>query len=192
MTLNTSRVWLGRQRASRRSAAGGVPWMLAATAAGAVAFGALLEYFLDPRSGRRRRHTARDRAVSRLRRTERRTLRRARKAESHAVGVIRRTASGRRRPVEPIDDVTLAHKVESELFRRARVPKGQIGINAEDGVVFLRGVVERSEDITRVAAAAQQLTGVRGVENLLHLPGTPAPASRPKLMRERAEREGGA
>ena len=28
--------------------------------------------------------------------------------------------------------------------------------------------------------------GVRDVENLLHLPGTPAPASRPKLVRERA------
>jgi hypothetical protein len=165
--------------------------MLAATAAGAMAFGALLEYFLDPRGGRRRRHTARDRAVSRLRRTERRTVRGARRAESHAVGVIRRTANVRRGPAPPIDDVTLAHKVESELFRRAQVPKGRIGINAEDGVVFLRGVVERPEDIERVAAAAEQLAGVRGVENLLHLPGTPAPASRPKLMRERAEREGG-
>jgi osmotically-inducible protein OsmY len=92
--------------------------------------------------------------------------------------------------VGPIDDVTLAQKVESELFRRGHEPKGQIGINAEEGVVFLRGVVERPEDITRVAAAVQQLTGVRGVENLLHLPGTPAPASRPKLMRERAERGG--
>jgi hypothetical protein len=30
------------------------------------------------------------------------------------------------------------------------------------------------------------IAGVRGVENLLHLPGTPAPASRPKLVRERA------
>ena len=29
------------------------------------------------------------------------------------------------------------------------------------------------------------IAGVRGVENLLHLPGTPAPASRPKLGRDR-------
>jgi osmotically-inducible protein OsmY len=87
--------------------------------------------------------------------------------------------------------VTLAHKVQSELFRRAHVPKGQIDINAEEGVVFLRGVVEWHEDIARIEASAQRLTGVRGVENLLHLPGTPAPASRPKLVRERAEGGGG-
>jgi hypothetical protein len=38
----------------------------------------------------------------------------------------------------------------------------------------------------RVEELARQPIGVRGVENLLHLPGTPAPASRPKLVRERA------
>jgi hypothetical protein len=120
-----------------------------------------------------------------VRRTERRTARRARRAESHAVGVVKRTLNARRGPGEPLDDITLAHKVESELFRRADMPKGQIAINAEDGVVFLRGQVERQEDITRVVTAAQQLDGVRGVENLLHLPGTPAPPSRPKLVRQR-------
>jgi hypothetical protein len=166
-------------------------WMLPATAACAVALGALLEYFLDPDGGRRRRHIARDRAVSRLRRTERRAATRARRAESHAVGVVRRTLNTRRRPGEPLDDVALAHKVQSELFRRARVPKGQIDINAEEGVVFLRGVVELDEEIARVEDVARHLTGVRGVENLLHLPGSPAPASRPKLVRERAEGGGG-
>jgi hypothetical protein len=165
--------------------------MLAATAACAIALGGLLEYFLDPGGGRRRRHIARDRAVSRLRRTERRAATRARRAESHAVGVVRRTLNARRGRGEPLDDVTLAHKVESELFRRVHVPKGQISINVEDGVVFLRGVVERQDDIARIEAAAEQLTGVRGVENLLHLPGTSAPASRPKLVRERALGRGG-
>jgi osmotically-inducible protein OsmY len=82
--------------------------------------------------------------------------------------------------------VALAHKVESEVFRRAGVPKGQIDVNAEAGVVFLRGVVERQEDIDRLQEFTSGIAGVRGVENLLHLPGTPAPASRPKLVRERA------
>jgi hypothetical protein len=158
-----------------------------ATAVVAAALGALLEYFLDPSGGRRRRHTARDQALSRLRRTERRTARRARRAESDAVGVVRRTLNARHGPAAPVDDVTLAHKVESELFRRARVPKGQIDVNAEEGVVFLRGVVEHREDITRATTVARQLAGVCGVESLLHLPGTPAPASRPKLVRDRAD-----
>ena len=188
MTVHAARMSLGR-RAPRRADRPRMPWLLAiATACGVVA-GALLEYLLDPSAGRRRRHTMRDRAVSRLRRTEQRTARRARRAESHALGVVKRTLNARRGPIEPVDDVTLAHKVESELFRHPDMPKGEIAINAEDGVVFLRGVVEREEDIARVATAARQLSGVRGVENLLHLPGTPAPPSRPKLVRER---DGGA
>jgi BON domain len=190
MTLNAPRVRLGRPRSRARWTAASTPWALAATAGGGVALGALIEYFLDPKGGRRRRHAARDRAIARLRRTERRAARRARRTEAHAVGVVRRTLNARCGTREPLDDVTLAHKVESELFRRACVPKGQIDINAEDGVVFLRGVVERPEDIRRVEALARGLTGVRSVENLLHLPGTRAPASRPKLVRDRDENSG--
>lgn len=159
----------------------------AAAAAGGVALGAILAFFLDPRAGRRRRHAARDRVLSRARRGERRALARARRAESHAVGIARRTFNARRfRRREPLDDVTLAHKVESELARRADVPKGQVVVNAEDGVVFLRGVIEQQEDIERLATATRRIAGVKEVENLLHLPGTPAPASRPKLERQRA------
>jgi osmotically-inducible protein OsmY len=144
----------------------------------------MLVYFLDPRAGRRRRHTARDRALSRVRRGERRAASRARRAESHALGIARRTANAaRRRERETLDDVTLARKVESELYAHVRVPKGRISINAEDGFVFLRGVLDRQDDIDRVAAAARQVRGVRQVENLIHLPGTPAPASRPKSVR---------
>ena len=129
---------LRRPRAAPPRAAASTP----AAAAGGVALGAILEFFLDPGAGRRRRHGARDRVLSRARRGERRALARARRAESHAVGIARRTFNARRfRSHEQLDDVTLAHKVESELYRRGGVPKGQIVVNAEDGVVFLRGVL---------------------------------------------------
>ena len=157
-----------------------------AVAACGLALGALLEYFLDPKAGRRRRHVARDRALSRLRRGERRAIVRARRAESHAVGIARRTVNARRRAEEPPDDLTLAQKVESQLFRRADVPKGQVSVNAEDGVVFLRGAMERQEDIARMGEEARRIEGVRAVENLLHLAGTRAPAGRSKLERQRA------
>jgi hypothetical protein len=175
-------------RPSRRSRAPRKAWILAVAAATVgAAVGATLEFFVDPGGGRRRRHRARDRAMGRLRRTERRAVTRFRRAESHTVGVVRRSLNARRRDTRgEMDEVTLAHKVESELFRRARVAKGQIDINAEDGVVFLRGVVERAEDIARLEKVARGIGGVRDVENLLHLPGTPAPASRPKLVRDRA------
>ena len=175
------------QRGGRTSLhRGSASAVLIAVAAGGLTLGALLEYFLDPRTGRRRRHTVRDRALSRLRRGERRSLVRARRAESRAIGVARRTINARRRTEEPLDDVTLAQKVESELFRRANVPKGQVSVNAEEGVVFLRGLMERSEDIERMGEEARRIRGVRGVENLVHPPGTPAPHSRSKLERQRA------
>src|SRR4051794_19344071 len=181
-----SRFALRRRRApaaSPRAAA----WPTAAAAAGGVALGALITYFVDPNAGRRRRHTARDRALSRVRRGERRAMVRARRAESHGGGIARRTVPARRfRPREPVDDVTLTHKVESELSRLTDVPKGQIVINAEDGVVFLRGVIEREDAIERLEGATRRIAGVRAVENLLHLPGTPAPASRSKLQRQRS------
>jgi hypothetical protein len=159
----------------------------AASAACGMTLGALLAYFVDPKSGRRRRHTARDRATSRVRRGERRAAARARRTRSHAVGVARRTFNAARpRRREPVDDVTLARKVESELYRRARVPKGHISINAEDGFVFLRGVMDRQDDIERVEIATRQIKGVRDVENLIHLPGTPAPPSHPKSERLRS------
>jgi BON domain len=160
------------------------PLAIAAAAACGMTVGALLAYFLDTRACRRRRHTARDRATSRVRRGERRAAARARRARSHAVGIARRTVNAARpRHREPFDDVTLARKVESELYRRARVPKGHISINAEDGIVFLRGVLDRQADIERAELATRQIVGVRDVENLIHLPGTTSPPSHPKSQR---------
>jgi osmotically-inducible protein OsmY len=77
-----------------------------------------------------------------------------------------------------VDDATLAHKVESVLFRDRDVPKGEISINAENGVVFLRGQVERPEIVEELADRVRKVRGVRGVENLLHTPGTPPPTRR--------------
>lgn len=171
----------GRRAADRRAAFA----MTAAAAAGGMVVGALLEYFLDPRAGRRRRRTTRDRALSRLRHGERRAVVRARRAESHAVGVARRTVNARRRAAEQPDDVTLAQKVESQLYRRTGIPKGRVSVNAEDGVVFLRGVLERQDDIDRLAEETGRIDGVHAVENLVHMAGTPAPASRTKLERRR-------
>jgi osmotically-inducible protein OsmY len=74
------------------------------------------------------------------------------------------------------DDVTLARKVETEIFRSAEVPKGQINVNAENGVVVLRGEVEEPKLIRDLEEKTRNVQGVQEVENLLHTPGTPAPA----------------
>ena len=76
-----------------------------------------------------------------------------------------------------LDDVTIARKVESEIFRGEgrHELKAHIDINAVDGVVYLRGVAKTPDLINTLEAETRAIPEVQGVENLLHLPHTPAP-----------------
>jgi hypothetical protein len=75
-----------------------------------------------------------------------------------------------------LDDVTLARKVETEIFRPANSPKGKVDVNAVDGTVWLRGEVKNQKQIEEIEAKVRAIPEVQGVENLLHLPKTPAPS----------------
>jgi BON domain len=134
-----------------------------------------LEFLFDPRVGHRRRTYLRDRVVGTTRRRVRRSRRFAHMLGAYGRGkrarLFHRSPANRSQP----DDVTLAHKVETELFRPADVPKGQININVQRGIVQLRGEVPQLEMIADLAEKARHIAGVLEVENLLHLPGTPAP-----------------
>ncbi len=77
--------------------------------------------------------------------------------------------------IADLDDTELVHKVESVVFRDPSLPKGKVSINAENGKIFLRGQVDGPDTIVRVEKAVRDVEGVETVENLLHLPGTPAP-----------------
>lgn len=70
------------------------------------------------------------------------------------------------------DDVTLARKVESEIFRDADSPKGKVSVNAENGVVHLRGEVKNPEQMKALETATRKVDGVKDVNNLLHTPKT--------------------
>ena len=76
---------------------------------------------------------------------------------------------------EPANDETLTQRVQSELFRDDEVPKGQINVNAQDGVIQLRGEVPSENMIGDLVEKTRSVQGVREVENLLHTPGQPAP-----------------
>ena len=73
------------------------------------------------------------------------------------------------------DDATLKDKVESELFRDEHEVKGSISVNAQEGVVQLRGELPSQDLIDALVNRTQQIHGVREVESLLHLTGTEAP-----------------
>jgi osmotically-inducible protein OsmY len=70
------------------------------------------------------------------------------------------------------DDATLAHKVETELFRPADVPKGSISVNVNDGVVELRGELTDQKQIDELGDNAKKIDGVKDVRNLLHTAGS--------------------
>jgi osmotically-inducible protein OsmY len=132
------------------------------------AVGAAAEFLLDPSHGARRRHLARDRAFSRARRRSRDAVRRARYMEGIAEGMAHRAAKvvHPAHPDQP-DDVTLSRKVESVAFREAGTPKGHVSVNAERGVVYLRGRLDTTEQIDALVRAAGAVEGVKGVKNLL-------------------------
>ena len=139
-----------------------------------TAVGALLAYFLDPQNGKRRRNTTRDRTLGLFRRSGRSAQRAGRAAASGAYGVAQQVQHREEEPKE-FDDATLANKVRTEIFRPAEVPKGQIDVNVQQGVVQLRGEVPRPELIEELGEQTRRVQGVRDVENLLHTPGTQAP-----------------
>jgi BON domain len=151
---------------------------LAAVAAFALAAGAALEFFLDPRSGKRRRHLVRDRTRAAFRRRARKVERQAHYEAGKIVGVAH-AITPHQHAISELDDVSLVRKVESELFRDRTIPKGPISINADRGIVVLRGQLEDAQQIQRIEREVRDVAGVRDVENLLHPPGVPAPASRP-------------
>jgi BON domain len=121
-----------------------------------MAFGAMLAYFFDPQNGRARRSRVLERIPS------------FRSAAQVSVGVDETP-----RP----DDATLALKVETEILRDSDIPKGRINVDAENGKVVLRGEVEQPELIKDLEKRTKNVQGVQEVENLLHVPGTPAPTT---------------
>lgn len=139
-----------------------------------AAGGALAAFFLDPASGRRRRAQLVQQVSGFFRRRGRQARRLSRAAGAEAYGLAQRAAHLRPEPKD-LNDPELAHKVETEIFRDAHVPKGRINVSAHDGIVALRGEVERPELIEELVEKARRVPEVREVENLLHLPGTQAP-----------------
>jgi hypothetical protein len=143
-----------------------------AVIAGAFA-GAIAIYFLDPERGRARRAQFADWAGARVRRGRQALNQLSARTGSGAAAFPKKMVSLRSAP-RPADDLTLRDRVESEVFRNPEVPKGRINLDVESGVVTIRGQVDNALQIAAVEKAVLKVPGVHGVENLLHVNGTPA------------------
>ena len=142
-----------------------------------VAGGAAIAFAFDPKRGRRRRRLARKRSIRYSKAVGRRVKRvvprgkptAAKQASDAPTAGRTGAASAEPQPSQTAqpDDVTLARKVETEIFRDKDVPKGHINVNAEAGVVFLRGRVNSEKQIAELEQEVREIPGVRGVENRL-------------------------
>ena len=138
--------------------------------------GAGLMYFFDPKEGNRRRKQVVDRTGGLFRKGVRSGEQAGKAVGSQAHGVTQKVKH-RKEEEKDFDDTTLKGKVETEIFRDAEAPKGQVDVNVVDGVVFLRGEVEGEDLIRDLEKATKKVSGVKGVENLLHTPGSEAPTT---------------
>jgi hypothetical protein len=163
----SKRLPANRRRVERRKR---FLWLAAGGAAGAA-----LTALFDPVRGKARRARVRDQTAAFFRRGGRRVDRFGRKVGSNFQGFRERQTYGRRGEYVAPNDETLEQKVESEVFGRADVPKGSIVLNAEDGVIVLRGQVETPDQIDHVESLVRKVDGVIDVQNLLHVKGNPPP-----------------
>jgi gas vesicle protein len=165
---NTAQESVRKQLPKRRAIS---PWTLAIGAA----VGATFAYFFDPQRGKARRALAMDWSTARARRAWQALSQFGRYSTNTAAALPQRMVSVRsgERPTE--DDLTLRDRVESEVFRDPDIPKGEINIDVNSGIVTVRGAVDNAFRIASIERAVFNVPGVRGVENLLHVSGTPAP-----------------
>jgi osmotically-inducible protein OsmY len=134
-----------------------------------AAIGAAAAWFLDPNDGTRRRNVVRDKTMKYARRGKEEAARKATYAGETVKGKATAVApgAGREPAGERLNDPALQAKVESEIFRDPDAPKGQVSVNVEDGVVYLRGELDDEAKIEGLREAAARVEGVRGVESLL-------------------------
>ena len=124
---------------------------------------------------RGRRHRLIQRLNGLVHRGVRRGERLAGAVAAEAYGFSKKATHLREQQKETPNDATLAAKVESQVLGHFDLPSGRINVNAEGGVVVLRGEVDGPELIAELEAKVRKVQGVRDVENLLHLPGAEAP-----------------
>jgi osmotically-inducible protein OsmY len=134
---------------------------------------AVAAYLFDPISGRGRRNRLRDRGVE--------MARRARAGRRSATEGRLQQLVDQDEVERAMDDATVADRVRSQVLGRHDVHATELLVNVEDGIVSLRGELADRERVDRVIDLTNEVVGVRGVENMIHLPEAPAHDNAPIL-----------
>lgn len=140
--------------------------------------GAVLMYFLDPKQGNRRRKMTAQQVVASFHHTRDQLVRRGRATNAQLYGYWQQLTHLKPAEKPTPNDETVTQRVRSQVLRNPALHHHRININTQHGVVFLRGEVDTPEQMRHLEKEIRHIPGVRGVQNLLHLPHTPAPTSR--------------
>jgi hypothetical protein len=159
--------------AARGDRGPGIGGIVATGLVGAAA-GALASFLLDPDRGRSRRARLADQGAATIRRAARRVGQAGNRVRSDIDGRVSAFRASRAPDARPIDDGTLSDRIQSSVFRDPSVPKGDINVNVERGIVVLRGEVPDQATRERLVAEVEAVDGVWSVHDLLHLPGEEA------------------
>jgi len=125
--------------------------------------GALLTFLSDPVQGRHRRALVRDKLIHYNKVARRKAVAQAFHVRNRLVGLAARGRSAFSR--KPLSDEILIARVASKLGRIVANPHS-IGITADDGTIFLSGLIFQDE-VSRLLAQVRRIKGVKGVENKL-------------------------
>lgn len=173
-TADTTRA---RARSAARGNAAPSVGLVALAGVLGAAGGAVASFLLDPTRGRARRARLADQGAAAARRVVRGGQQAMKQVRSTVDGKIAAARAGRSTQARAIDDATLTDRVRSIVFRDDAVPKGDLNINVERGIVVLRGEVPDHEARSRLISEVEAIEGVWSVRDLLHLPGEPAVTS---------------
>ena len=168
-----------RGRAELAARGDGGPGRVGALLVGLLgaAFGAAAAFLFDPARGRARRARLTDQGAATVRRITRQSEGVVRRVRSDVEGKLAATRAAGSVEARPLDDATLTDRVQSVVFRDPSVPKGDLNINVERGIVVLRGEIPDEEMRARIVSEVEAVEGVWSVRDLLHLPGQPAPTA---------------
>ena len=156
-------------RGDRASARGGLLVGLLGAAAGAAA-----AFLFDPARGRARRAQLTDQAAAGVRRLARQAERTVGRVRGQVEGKLAASRAAGSPEARPLDDATLTDRVRSVVFRDPSVPKGDLNVNVERGIVVLRGEIPDDAMRSKIVSEVEAVDGVWSVRDLLHLPGEPA------------------
>lgn len=142
-----------------------------------AAVGIVASFLFDPARGRARRARLADQAAAAVRTTVRDGEQAVKQLRSAVDGRLAALRADHATQARATDDATLTDRVRSIVFRDSAVPKGDLNINVERGIVVLRGEVPDEALKARLVSDVEGIEGVWSVRDLLHLPGEPAVTS---------------